>query len=289
MPVYNHVFKQDKEKVRCIEKTFPEMNEACPVCEADRELKAWARERKIEGQDWERLFSGYYTQPRAFTNCISRDPEGPKDTVMFNGETVDIPKIYILGLPMKVFNDINNAINIGAEDDITDEINGSDVLITVTGSSMNTSYVHNVKKHPSPLHSDEKVRAAIIANMYNISEIFVVPNKAKRDRAVALAAGRIRILMSDTPSYTPPKTSGVDVSPIAQPTSGVGMRMASRRNNNRPRCYGNHLDNYDKCLICPWCEVCTAESDPNLTSEARLENHVRLANTEDAPHESATI
>jgi hypothetical protein len=269
MPVYTHYFQSDKsDKVRCIERTFPERDETCPICVAERELREWAKGQDLPKTEYDKLFSGFYRTGKAYTNCIDRN--GPLDTVVFEGEEIQIPRVYVLGIPMKLFNEINNAIAQGIEEDVTDEMTGSDYIMTIAGAGLHTEYTGGFKKKTSALHDDPKVRKAILANMWNIGEIFTSPNKAQLDKAAVLADKKIRGLMTPLPEKNPTGTE-TNTKGMSKPTP-EGKRLSAR-----PDCYGNHIVGFGRCLPCAWEDACREESDPALSEAERRVNHEKLA------------
>lgn len=267
-PVYTHYFP-NKKKCRCVAKTWPDRNEECLVCTAIREVRAWARSTGLTPDEQLRLFNGIYVKGRAFTNCIDRK-ETTTQQVLVDGKEVTIPVVYALGLPMTVFNRISVAIKNGVQGDITDELNGVDIMFTVSGSGMGTNYVADFLP-PSKLHEGPVVRDAIIKNMYAINEIFSYPSKQAQDEIVSLA-GYVRSLMDkEVPREHRPNVGS------NSGTEAAATMVFPQRESKRPICYGNHITAYKKCLVCPWEQACESESDPQVSKELRLQEHERLA------------
>jgi hypothetical protein len=89
MSVYTHRLSSTN-KVRCVELTYPEMGVKCPIHDLQRDLRQWAREKRLPEEEQKRLTSNLNATGRAYTNGIDRN-DSRRVPFVLEGKEIMIP------------------------------------------------------------------------------------------------------------------------------------------------------------------------------------------------------
>ena len=249
---------EDSEAFLCIQNTYPLSNITCQICSALDEVREWARDRGYTKEKMVDLFGTHRLSQRSHVNCINRS-SNEKQIVEHNGESIEIPKIWIYGMPYRtVYLKISETLTARDPsgefmygDNPFDPIEGHDVMFKIRGSGMDTRYTVNVARSVS-ISKDPAVVAAVCANAYDLSKWVRVPTEERLARANVLA-DRIKGIMSDP---SPMRT----VKPAADSKVIVGKVNLSSTPSGAPECYGNHVLIRDICVQCNFESQCSSDS-----------------------------
>lgn len=264
---------KDAERFVCPANTYPGAKVSCPICTAVDDVKRWAtRERKMSRDEVDEMFGRYRMGKRAHVNCIVRgNPE--TQTVEHNGRMIEIPKIWVYGLPYKtvyvplseafITKDPSGGYMYG--DNPLDAIEGHDMLIKVAGQGIETRYSANIAKSAA-IHKDPEVLDAICANAYDLSKFVRLPNEEQMEHAKVLA-DRIKGMKN-----SPVQPTSAKVTPLAREAKPAFAEF-SLPEESRPACYGNHLTSFAKCMTCkaePNCSADSAELDRSIAERRQV-------------------
>lgn len=214
--VYKHTIGNDKYD--CIEKTWPNLRQECPICKSLRVLYD-------QGKDT----TGKWARGRAYTNCIDRNAQNEG--------------VKILGVPMSVYDYIiQMMVARDANDhsryifgDITDTQTGRDILISYDSNS----HQYNTTMFPisSPLHTDPAICQQWLSERWNMDSIFKFPNEQEFQKIRAAAD----YILASASTFTPPST----------PTHSATNKQLPKT----PACYALDWkpkpDTPTKCYVCP--------------------------------------
>lgn len=274
MVVYDHWnppgFKGEARdgKFRCPARSFPESGIECPICIAMSKLYDHCDDNNIGDAEKKRLIGRHGLRGRAYVNAIVRD-SNEQMNVDFKGETVSVPKIWSVGLPMSVYGFIReSAVRKNAKGnfligDFTDIEKGYDVIVSRTGEGLDTKYdVMFDPEGKSPLLDDENLSEAVQSSGHNFGKMFKRPTDEDLQRGKTLADGIIGLLARNGDFF---EDRGSEVA-SAQPKATF--------TGSRPECFGFHVAALKKCMICPVEVNCQHdESTTGRTIEERQQKH----------------
>lgn len=274
MVVYDHWnppgFKGEARdgKFRCPSRSFPESGIDCPVCKAMSKLYDHCDSNDIGDADKKRMIGKHGLRGRAYVNAIVRDST-EESTVDFKGESVTIPKIWSVGLPMSVYGFIReSAVRKNAKGnfligDFTDVSKGYDVIVTRTGEGLDTKYdVMFDPEGKSPLLDSEDVAEATQSAGHNFGKMFKHPTEEDLQRGKTLADGVISLLARSGDFFDERGSEVASAQPKATFTG------------SRPECFGFHVALLTKCMICPVEVNCQHdESTMSRSLEERQQRH----------------
>jgi len=255
-------------KFRCPERSFPESGIECPICRAMAKLYDYCDTNDLSEADKKRFLGKHGLRGRAYVNAIVRD-NTEETQAQFKGNTVSVPKIWAVGLPMSVYGTIREAaVRKNAKGnymigDFTDIDKGYDVIVTRTGAGLDTKYdVMFDPEGKSPLLDSEDLSEAAQSAGHNFGKMFKHPSKEDLARGKTLADGVLSLLSRAGDIF---EQSDSAVASAQPKTTFTG---------SRPDCFGYHVAALKKCMICPVEVNCQHDETTNTrTLEARQKYH----------------
>jgi hypothetical protein len=241
------------QKIRCISRSFPERNESCDICDARQKLREWMRSAGLNDGERRKMVAPLYDYQRAYVNAIVRGSD-IEEEVEYNGETITIPKIRIIGLPVNhVYGWIGDRLAARNEDgereynDFNDPFTGLDLEITVVGKGLDTKYTCSFRQGQRPIHKDDKVCEAVCVNAKKLCDMFSYP-KAEKLALAKIGGDKLLARIGDTPEGEKGQPGSNEESPVgtAEP------REAFPKADGKPACYTNHLPANPTCLKCAY-------------------------------------
>jgi len=154
----------------CPEKSFPQSDIECPVCEKIRLIE------DKTGIEIKRERAGM----RVYANIVvraKRDPQGRK--LKFEDEDT---KVWVCGMPTSVFNQVMKLSKDPDVGDVTDIEEGFDLNIERTGSGLNTEYDVRLVPKPKPLFPTQEEIDEAIEQILDLDEIFIEPDEDYQKR-----------------------------------------------------------------------------------------------------------
>lgn len=282
--------EDNKEKARCIAKTYPERKVECPVCNAINRLYEYAKEQGLTDADKKQLGIGkgqnqYRLGSRAYVNAIIRGSDLTQK-VEHNGAEIEIPKIRVVGMPLqKVYGWVIEQITARDPDDPKKydldpsplhPTQGLDLKVVVKKGSKNTDlpeYSCSWRDGRRPVHPDATVCDAVCLNGKMLTEMFAFPDDEKIAHMRSLADKILGLMGRQLQSRKGTSALGDD--------SDVGTAVVSNGlvgGDGRPACYTNHLPGDPKCLSCPYEVTCEDEDDTKKKPiDARRKAHADIA------------
>ena len=188
--------------------------------------------------------------------------------VDYKGESVSIPKVWAVGLPMSVYGFIReSAVRKNAKGnymigDFTDIEKGYDLIVTRTGSGLETKYdVMFDPEGKSPLLDDENLAEAVQSAGHNFGRMFKKPTDEDLQRGKTLADGVLSLLA---------RSGEV----IEQNDSAVASAQPQTTfSGSRPECFGFHVATLKKCMMCPVEVNCQHDDSTMARSEEERQQH----------------
>lgn len=136
----------------------------CPICQVVSELykgndddKELARQIKVRKSYW--------------MNIITRDNDDD------GGNTGNGPYIYTPGVT--VFRSLITLINSPDYGDITDEEQGTDIIVSKKGEKLETEYDVQPRRFSSPIHQDEKIMDEFLDKAVDLSYVVLSEDKSE--------------------------------------------------------------------------------------------------------------
>lgn len=255
-------------KFRCPTRSFPESGVSCPVCAAMSKLYDYCDSNDLSDVDKRKIIGKHGLRGRAYVNAIVRD-NTEEVKVKFEDETITIPKVWAVGLPMSVYGSVREAaVRKNAKGnymigDFTDIDKGYDIIVSRTGSGLDTKYdVMFDPEGKSPLLEDKAISEAVQSSGHNFGKMFKLPSEEELRRGKTLADGIIALLARSSELFEQNDSAVASAQPRATFTG------------SRPECFGFHVAALKKCMICP-VEVNCQHDDATTsrTLEERQQRH----------------
>lgn len=269
------------QKARCVKESFPERNETCHVCESRKKLREWMRNEGWSDAERRKGVAPLYDYKRAYVNAIVRGSDLTEE-VEYEGKTVEIPKVRIVGLPVNhVYGWIGDRLAARNEEgereyeDFNDPFEGLDLEITVTGKGLDTKYSCTFRQGKRPIHKDEKVSEATCTAAKKLNEMFGYP-KDEKLQLIQIGGDKLLARIGDTPEGAKGQPGSGEDSPVGTAVPQEAFPKA----DGRPPCYTNHLPVNTTCLKCSYEIDCRDEDATKAKSvEDREAEHKKLGTT----------
>jgi hypothetical protein len=261
MPVVKHLnLPGMKESVRCLSSTYPDKGVQCPVCEAIHEMYRWFKAAGVDQKVQKQLLGQHRYYMRAFTNVIDRNETNYID--METGNKIQVrtkedregkklaPMVKLIALPKSVFDWLVEQVNLKDGDeymwgDITDPKTGHDLVVSVNGEGIGTSYTPTINPKARPIEgtpTDPEVRDYVLKHMYDIGKIWQFPTGASYDMIVGAGAKLLSMIGASSNKL---EEAVADSKGVPSRETSVYGTNVSTDEDGKPTCFGHHLDTAD--------------------------------------------